>query len=213
MDRFIKPISHNQYFESLREEQRAWRLNQMELSSESEPEEGPKSDGEMEILSGDSRDLKRHFSRRKSRFQLSQVLERLSSVRDVLSNSERDAGQIRGKYSNGFERPQDWKKIEEALKLCRFSPRRTVEYLRVKYSKPGVQNPFLGLAESTIRGWLTHDKKLNPSVLKLVRHPNFTGEQFGPKLPPEVQGPNPPEMQRVLPRGPGVDKRMHGLVS
>ncbi|KAL3693143.1 hypothetical protein R1sor_006794 [Riccia sorocarpa] len=199
MDRFLKPVSNVQYFQSLREEDTAWRLKQMELSSESEAGEDSKSNSDVQITGDDSQGEKPRSSHRKPRFRLSEVLERLAKKHEGRSDS---GNPHRVKYVNWFERPDDWKKIEQALKICRFSPRGTVKYLRLKYNKPGIQNQFLGLNESTIRGWLTPDKKLKSSVLELVRHPNYTGEQFGPTIVSGVEGPNPPVMQRVLQRDP-----------
>ncbi|KAL2611562.1 hypothetical protein R1flu_023254 [Riccia fluitans] len=134
---------------------------------------------------------------RKPRFRLSKVLERFARKREG-----RNDNQNCGKYFNWFDNPHDWKKIESALKICQFSPRRSVAYLRLQYSKPGIRNPFLWLNESTIKGWLTPEKTLKPLVLELVRHPNFASEQFRHAITHGVEGFDPSVMQRALQRGP-----------
>ncbi|KAL3686716.1 hypothetical protein R1sor_013025 [Riccia sorocarpa] len=56
-------------------------------------------------------------------------------------------------YSNWFNK-HDWPLIDSALRICSFSPRETVRYLRKKYGGVKGGDQFNRLNESTVRWWL-----------------------------------------------------------
>ncbi|KAL3700331.1 hypothetical protein R1sor_018353 [Riccia sorocarpa] len=119
-------------------------------------------------------------------------------------NESSEANRGKQKYKNWFENPAEWKQIHEALRTNRFSYRKTADYLKVKYNRPGTENPFKSLNESTIRGWFTERGVFKPKIQNIISDPLYSGVvDLGLKLLPGVAGPNPPDVHTKLQRGPG----------